>query len=119
MFVKNHTALLHDMKKDRKSDLITNKWQTFQQEIFEQLINTFISASVLHHYNSQHKLQMKTDTSETVYASILSQQWKNEWYSIIYFSRKFSSSELNYSVYETMTKSWWQLSWALDSEDII
>ena len=43
---------------------------------------------------------MKTDVSESVYADILSQQWKNEWYSIVYFSRKFSSSELNYSVYD-------------------
>lgn len=91
--------LLHDMKKDRKSDLIANEWQTFQQETFEQLINAFISASVLHHYNFQHKLWMKTDASESVYADILSQQWKNRWHSIVYFSRKFSSSELNYSIY--------------------
>jgi hypothetical protein len=66
---------------------------------FWTLINAFISASVLHYYNSQQKLQMKTNISETVYTDILSQQWKNKWHSIIYFSRKFSSSELNYSVY--------------------
>ena len=66
--------LLHDMKKDRKSDLIVNEWQIFQQEAFEQLIDAFISASILHHYNSQHKLQMKTNASETIYADILSQQ---------------------------------------------
>ena len=45
-----------------------------QQEAFEQLINAFIFALVLCHYNFQHKLQMKTDMSETVYADILSQQ---------------------------------------------
>ena len=39
------------------------------------------------------------NVSEIVYVSILSQQWKNEWHSIVYFSRKFSDSELNYSVY--------------------
>ena len=93
-------SLLHDMKKDRKSDLIADKWQMFQQEAFEQLIDAFISASILHHYDFQHKLWMKTDASETVYADILSQQWKNRWHSIVYFSRKFSSSELHYSVYD-------------------
>ena len=88
------------MKKDRKSDLIADEWQISQQETFKQLINAFISALVLHHYNWQCKLHMKTDVSRIVYADILSQQWKNKWHLIAYFSRKFSSSELNYSVYD-------------------
>ena len=88
------------MKKDRKSDLITDKWQIFQQEAFEQLINAFIFASILCYYDFQQKLWMKMNVSETVYADILSQQWKNRWHSIVYFSRKFSSSELHYSVYD-------------------
>ena len=66
------------MKKDRKSDLIADKWQTFQQETFEQLIDAFISASVLHYYDFQQKLQIKMNASETVYADISFQQWKNE-----------------------------------------
>ena len=62
------------MKKDRKSDLIADKWQMSQQEAFEQLIDAFISASVLCHYDFQQKLWMKMNVSETVYADILSQQ---------------------------------------------
>jgi len=62
------------MKKDRKSDLIADEWQIFQQEIFEQLIDAFISASVLHYYNLQHKLCIKTNISKIVYANILFQQ---------------------------------------------
>ena len=88
------------MKKDRKSDLIADEWQIPQQEAFKWLIDAFISASVLCHYDPQRKLRMKTDASETVYAGILFQQWKNEWHSITYFSRKFSDSELNYSIYD-------------------
>ena len=61
-----------DMKKDKKLSLITNNWQIFKQEAFEQLINTFISASVLHYYNLKRKLHVKTDASELAYASILS-----------------------------------------------
>src|SRR5438034_8967571 len=41
---------------------------------FEQLIDAFISVLILYHYDSQQKLQMKTNVSETVYADILSQQ---------------------------------------------
>ena len=48
--------LLHDMKRDRKLSLIADKWQILQQETFKQLIDAFISASVLCHYNSQCKL---------------------------------------------------------------
>jgi len=64
--------LLCDMKKDRKSDLIADEWQISQQEAFEWLIDAFISASVLCHYDFQQKLQMKTNVSKTVYVSILS-----------------------------------------------
>ena len=69
--------LLHDMKNDRKPGLIADNWQNLQQEVFEQLINAFISAPVLHHYNSDCKLHMKTDASESACAGILSQKWKN------------------------------------------
>ena len=69
--------LLHDMKKDRKFSLIADKWQISQQEVFEQLIDAFISALILYHYDLQWRLQMKTDASETIYADILFQQWKN------------------------------------------
>ncbi len=64
------------------------------------MINVFISVSVLCHYDSQQKLWMKTNVSEAVYANILSQLWKNEWYLIMYFSRKFNNTELNYSIYD-------------------
>ena len=43
---------------------------------------------------------MKMDVSELVYAGILFQQWKDRWHSIVYFSRKFSSLKLNYSIYD-------------------
>ena len=62
--------LLHSMKNDEKSEFIADNWQKFQQEVFEQLINAFISASVLCHYNSDCKLHMKINAS--VYADILS-----------------------------------------------
>ena len=70
--------LLCDMKKDKKLSLIADEWQIFQQEIFKWLIDAFISASVLCHYDLQHKLCMKINVSKIIYANILFQQWKNE-----------------------------------------
>ena len=40
------------------------------------------------------------DASGTAYAGILSQQWKDGWHPIAYFSRKFSGPELHYPVYD-------------------
>ena len=91
--------LLQDMKKGCKSDLIVNEWKISQQKTFEWLIDAFITALILHHYNSWQKLCVKTNVSELVYADILFQQWKDRWHSITYFSRKFSSLKLNYFIY--------------------
>jgi hypothetical protein len=87
------------MKNSKKSDLIINNWQASQQQVFEQLINTFITAPVLCHYNPDHKLHMKMNASGSAYADILSQQWRDRWHSITYFSKDFSGPELSYSIY--------------------
>lgn len=88
------------MKKSRKLGLIADEWWKPQQKVFEWLIDAFISAPVLRHYNPHHKLRVETDVSRLAYAGILFQQWKNEWHSIAYFSRKFSTPELNYSIHD-------------------
>ena len=66
------------MKRSKKSDLIADNWQMSQQKIFEWLIDAFISALILCHYNPDHKLCMKMNVSELVYVSILFQQSQAE-----------------------------------------
>ena len=83
------------MKNGKKPGLIADNWQKPQQEAFEQLIDAFITAPVLHHYDPDRKLRMETDASGTACAGILSQKWKDRWHPITYFSRKFSGPELN------------------------
>jgi transposase InsO family protein len=92
--------LLHGMKNGKKPGPIANDWQKPQCEAFERLIDAFISAPVLRHYDPDRKLRMETDASGTAYAGILSQQWENGWHPIAYFSRKFSGPELNYPIYD-------------------
>src|SRR5436190_14759444 len=86
------------MKNGKKPGLIANNWQEPQQEAFEQLIDAFITAPVLRHYDPDCKLRMETDASGTACAGILSQKWKDGWHPIAYFSRKFSGPELNYPI---------------------
>ena len=51
--VKLLQDLLWELKNDKKSDQIANhKWQTLQWKAFWQLIDAFISISVLYHYSS-------------------------------------------------------------------
>jgi transposase InsO family protein len=92
--------LLRGMKKGRKPGLIADNWQAPQQEAFERLIDAFISAPVLRHYDPDRKLRMETDASGSAYAGILSQKWEDGWHPIAYFSRKFSGPELNYPIYD-------------------
>src|SRR5438045_368596 len=88
------------MKNGKKPGLIANNWQKPQQEAFEQLIDAFITAPVLRHYDPDCKLRMETDASGTACVGILSQKWKDGWHPITYFSRKFSGPELNYPIYD-------------------
>jgi RNase H-like domain found in reverse transcriptase len=61
------------MKKGKKPGSIkANKWQKLQQEAFEQLINTFISVSILCYYNPDCKLCIKMNISESACAGVLS-----------------------------------------------
>lgn len=92
--------LLHGMKNGKKPGLIAENWQEPEQEAFERLIDAFISAPVLRHYDPDRKLRMETDASGTAYAGILSQKWEDGWHPIAYLSRKFSGPELNYPIYD-------------------
>src|SRR5438045_5138623 len=92
--------LLHGMKNGKKPGLIANNWQKPQQEAFEQLIDAFITAPVLCHYDPDCRLHMETDASGTACVGILSQKWKDRWRPIVYFSRKFSGHELNSPIYD-------------------
>ena len=55
---------------------------------------------ILCHYNSDLKLVMKTDASDYVSEGILSQYNENSvLHSVVYFSKKHSSAECNYEIY--------------------
>ena len=60
----------------------------------------FTSDVILHHYNSDLKIVVKTDTSDYVSEGILSQYDKNDVLHLIaYFFKKHNSAECNYEIY--------------------
>ena len=55
---------------------------------------------IFHHYNSDHKIVIKTDVSDYIFEGILSQYNKNEVLQlIIYFLKKYNSVKCNYKIY--------------------
>ena len=67
---------------------------------FNTLKKIFISDVILYHYNSNHKIVIKTDVSNYVSKSILSQyNEEGVLHSVIYFSKKHNSVKCNYEIY--------------------
>ena len=61
----------------------------------------FTSDVILHHYNPDLKIVVKTDTSDYVSGGILSQYDKNDvLHPVAYFSKKHNPAECNYEIYD-------------------
>ena len=68
---------------------------------FNTLKKAFISDMILHYYNSDHKIVIKTNVSDYVSESILSQYNEDGvLHLIIYFSKKHNSVKCNYEIYD-------------------
>ena len=94
-------SLLHGLKNGRKPGRIADReWQAPQQEAFERLIDAFISAPVLRHYDPALPMRLESDASSTACAGILSLKWEDGWHPIAYCSKKFSGAEVHYPIYD-------------------
>ena len=61
----------------------------------------FIKELILAMFNPAKKIIIKTDVSRIVLSSILSQSDEEKrLYSVIFYSRKFIASELNYDIHD-------------------
>ena len=100
-YSKLASSLICLIKKD-----VLFEWITECQSAFDALKKAFTSDVILHYYNSDLKIVVKTDTSDYVSEGILSQYDKNDvLYPIAYFFKKHNSAECNYKIYnkELMT----------------
>ena len=69
--------------------------------IFNTLKKAFISDVIFYHYNSDYKIVIKTDISDYVSESILSQYNEDGvLHSVAYFLKKYNSVKCNYKIYD-------------------
>lgn len=71
------------------------------RKFFEKFKKVFSTIFMFCHFNFNVKIFLKTNVFEFVVLKILSQLTKNEkWYSIIFWSRKMTTSKRNYKIEE-------------------
>ena len=92
-------SLLKESKNEKK--IRPFQWSNDVKKMFSRLKEVFMTASVLVHFNSELKSQMKTDTSEQAITEIYTQLQKMSelWHSVTYWLRKLMSAEINYKTH--------------------
>ena len=76
-------------------------WTPKCQKSFELLKERFIAAPILAHFDFEKECILETDSSDNVFARILSQYGKDKLLHLVaFFSRKHSSQEINYEIYD-------------------
>ena len=77
------------------------KWNNKRQKAFEDLKQSFTTASVLAHFDLTLETWIEKNASNFVIAGILSQMHSNgKLKPVVYFSKKMSSVECNYIIYD-------------------
>ena len=75
-------------------------WSKDCQKAFETLKEVFTSTPILVHWDPDSKIIVETDASDQALAAILLIYLNGNIYSIAFYSRTFSDTELNYDVHD-------------------
>ena len=71
------------------------------EQAFKELKKQLVSALLLAHFDPTLPSQMETDASDSVIASVLSQQQSDrEWHPVAYYSKTMIEAELNYPIHD-------------------
>jgi hypothetical protein len=99
-FIKNFAKIVKSLiKLIRKNVFFT--WNEICKHAFELLKRTVIEASILTHFDSKKQIYIKSDSSDFVFAEVLSQMKENdELHSVTFFSKNLVSIECNYEIYD-------------------
>ena len=99
-FVRNFSEIASSMTKLTRKDT-SFIWIKDCEEVFQILKDVFISDKVLLHFDSNKESVVKADFFDHVSVEVLSQYDNNNILrSVTYFSRKHSSQECNYEIYD-------------------
>jgi len=69
-------------------------------EALEKIKRCFISELLLQHFNLSKPIYIFTDISSYAAIAILMQQYGNSLHPVVFWSRKFTSPEQNYTIIE-------------------
>ena len=103
-FIKDYSkvvAPLTSLTKKEGGKYIPFLWGSDQQAAFDQLKNTFTTASTLHHFDYEREIIVETDASDYVSAGIFSQHDDDGiLHMVASYSKKHSPAECNYEIYD-------------------
>ncbi|KAF4301954.1 hypothetical protein GTA08_BOTSDO10282 [Botryosphaeria dothidea] len=111
-FIKNFSHIARPLTEMTKGEQFTTRngkrkmkyqeftWDNKKQAAFNQLQAAFTSAPILVHFDPEKEIWVETDASDFVSAGILSQMHDGVLKPVAYFSKKMSSTECNYMIYD-------------------
>ena len=101
LFVKDFSTITAPLTSLTCKDKVPFKWNSQAQISFEALKSAFTTAPVLAHVDPGQPFIIETDASDFALGAILSQyQDDGLLHPVAFYSRKFSSAEINYDVYD-------------------
>jgi hypothetical protein len=99
-FIRNFAKIVKSLIKLTRKN-ISFLWNETCKQTFELLKRTIIEALILAHFDSKKQIYIKSDSSNFVFAKILSQMKENdELHFVIFFSKNLASIECNYEIYD-------------------
>ncbi len=99
-FIRNFAKIVKSLIKLTRKN-VSFLWNEACKQTFELLKRTIIEVFILAHFDSKKQTYIKSDSSNFVFAKILSQMRKNdELHFVIFFSKNLASIECNYEIYD-------------------
>jgi hypothetical protein len=99
-FIRNFAKIVKSLIKLIRKN-VSFLWNEACKQTFELLKRTIIKVFILAHFDSKKQIYIKSDSSNFVFAKILSQMRKNdELHFVIFFSKNLASIECNYEIYD-------------------
>jgi hypothetical protein len=99
-FIRNFAKIVKSLIKLTRKD-VSFLWNEACKHAFELLKRTVIEVLILAHFDSKKQIYIESDSSNFVFAGVLSQMKKNdELHLVIFFSKNLASIECNYEIYD-------------------
>ena len=98
-FIKDFLKIVRPLTRLAQKDT-PFEWNETCQTAFESLKKQMTEASVLRHFDQNHELYLKTDSSDYVNSDVLSQKNDDDvLHSVAFYSKNLLPAECNYEIY--------------------